>query len=84
MVSNLRSSLSSTCWKARKEWRCQIVTRFLEVEKVVILAGIPLKGKKVVPGNEIIIIIQGSENRKKNLCSSLSEIISPIYLYLCM
>ena len=43
------------------------MTRFLEVEKVVILAGIPLKGKKVVPGNEIIVIIQGSENRKKKI-----------------
>ena len=41
------------------------MTRFLKVEKVVILAGIPLKEKKVVPANEIIIIIQGSENRKK-------------------
>ena len=62
------------------------MTRFLKVEKVVILAGIPLKEKKVVPANEIIIIIQGSENRKKkkNLCSSLSEIMSPIYLYLYM
>lgn len=25
------------------------------------------KGKKVVPGNEIIIIIQGSANRKKKI-----------------
>ena len=35
--------------------------------EVVILAVIPLKGKKEVPGNEIIIIIQGSKNRKKKI-----------------
>lgn len=60
------------------------MTRFLEVEKVVVLAGIPLKGKKVVPGNEIIIIIQGSENRKKKSLffpfrDNLSNI--PLFVY---
>ena len=52
--------------------------------EVVILAVIPLKGKKEVPGNEIIIIIQGSKNRKKKslffpLIDNLSNI--PLFVY---
>ena len=52
--------------------------------EVVILAVIPLKGKKEVPGNEIIIIIQGSKNIKKKslffpLIDNLSNI--PLFVY---
>ena len=62
------------------------MTRFLKVEKVVILAGIPLKEKKVVPANEIIIIIQGSENikkKKKSLFFPFRDNVSniPLFVY---
>ena len=71
MVSNLRSSLSSSTWESKKGVEMSNSYKISGSGEVVILAVIPLKGKKEVPGNEIIIIIQGSKNRKKNLCSSL-------------